>query len=389
MNNARMQLGGSGIQTAALAFGGRYTPPGSVLRAYSESYDGTSWVEGPDLATARRQLSSNRSNTGNSAALAFGGNPAPSTGTLTEEFNNSFKVVTAGAWASGGTFNTARHGMGGFGPVSAALICGGNTLAGGSDTPTGVTEEYDGSSWTESGDFNTARYYVSCFGTQTAAVAVGGDSRPPGDGSQTTNEEYDGSSWTAGEAYPAATSQSIGGGTLTAGLSWGGSLPGGVGVSTFEYDGTDWTAGGDLNTAIRWSGGGATQTAGISYGGFTGTAWPVQTEEYNGSSWATAGNMLQARQTYSGGGGGNTQTDTLGAGGYKTPAAFFADTELYNGTSWSTAPNLATARGYGTGGGTSSSGILAGSYAGTSPVGTTEEFTGETSADTASTIDFD
>jgi hypothetical protein len=79
---ARSQLGGSGTQTAAIAFGGR-TPS---VTAVAETWDGTTWATAPSLATARRQLASTRVETGNTAALAFGGSPVPGTGTLTEEF---------------------------------------------------------------------------------------------------------------------------------------------------------------------------------------------------------------------------------------------------------------------------------------------------------------
>ena len=86
---ARSQLGGSGTQTAAIAFGGR-TPP---VTAVVEQWDGTTWATAPSLATARRQLASTRVETGNTAALAFGGSPVPGTGTLTEEFTGE---TTAG-----------------------------------------------------------------------------------------------------------------------------------------------------------------------------------------------------------------------------------------------------------------------------------------------------
>jgi hypothetical protein len=82
LNTARSQLGGSGTQTAAIAFGGR-TPP---VTAVGEQWDGTTWATAPSLATARRQVASTRVETGNAAALAFGGSPVPGTGTLTEEF---------------------------------------------------------------------------------------------------------------------------------------------------------------------------------------------------------------------------------------------------------------------------------------------------------------
>ena len=53
LNAARKEMGGAGIQTAALAFGGQVDPPYS---AANESYDGTSWTEIADLNTARSTL---------------------------------------------------------------------------------------------------------------------------------------------------------------------------------------------------------------------------------------------------------------------------------------------------------------------------------------------
>ena len=72
-------------------FGGRYTPPGSVLRDFTEQYDGTSWVTGPALATARRQLSSGRGSdgpSGNDSAIAIGGKSgaSPNISAACEEF---------------------------------------------------------------------------------------------------------------------------------------------------------------------------------------------------------------------------------------------------------------------------------------------------------------
>jgi hypothetical protein len=50
MNTARNNLAGSGIQTAALGFGGANT--GNV--AATEQYDGTSWTSTTSMSTARR-----------------------------------------------------------------------------------------------------------------------------------------------------------------------------------------------------------------------------------------------------------------------------------------------------------------------------------------------
>ena len=52
LNTARFRLGGVGIQTAALAFGGQ-TPSNT---AATESYDGSAWTEVNDLNTARSAL---------------------------------------------------------------------------------------------------------------------------------------------------------------------------------------------------------------------------------------------------------------------------------------------------------------------------------------------
>jgi hypothetical protein len=50
MNTARFGLGGAGIQTAALGFGGQ--SPANT--AATEEYDGTSWTTSPaNLGTAR------------------------------------------------------------------------------------------------------------------------------------------------------------------------------------------------------------------------------------------------------------------------------------------------------------------------------------------------
>jgi hypothetical protein len=51
MNTARRGVGGAGIQTAALAFGGDIGP---AFTGATEEYDGTSWATSPgSLNTAR------------------------------------------------------------------------------------------------------------------------------------------------------------------------------------------------------------------------------------------------------------------------------------------------------------------------------------------------
>ena len=92
LNTARQYLSGAGTSTAALAFGGS---TGSAV-AVTEKYDGTSWTEVSDLATARFELGG--AGTTNTSALAFAGAPPPTAGlSATEAWTDpvyTIKTVT-------------------------------------------------------------------------------------------------------------------------------------------------------------------------------------------------------------------------------------------------------------------------------------------------------
>jgi len=67
LNTARYGLGGTGVQTSSLVFGGNVPSPVSAL---TEEWNGVSWVEVADLTTARTEMSA----AGTTAAgLAVGG----------------------------------------------------------------------------------------------------------------------------------------------------------------------------------------------------------------------------------------------------------------------------------------------------------------------------
>ena len=90
MNTARRQGAGAGIQTSALAFGGE--TPGAFGVANNESYDGTSWTEVADLATARQGLGGAGTIT---AALGMGGTISPGGhSNVTEEWTVGQNVKT-------------------------------------------------------------------------------------------------------------------------------------------------------------------------------------------------------------------------------------------------------------------------------------------------------
>ena len=61
---------------------------------------------------------------------------------------------------------------------------------GGSVSPKGQTEEFDGSSWTEVADLGTGRVEICGGGTRASALAFGGDGSPQ----NTLAEE-----WTVGQ----------------------------------------------------------------------------------------------------------------------------------------------------------------------------------------------
>ena len=162
---------GGGTQTNAVSYGGE--PPGGVpagVEAYT--WDGTSWTASANMAKHRIQLAGSGTAT---AALAISG-VQPGLISDTEEWHNTFKVVTAGAWASGGNINQARDALGGAGTQTAGLVFGGDaSLPGGaSAAPQNKSEEYDGSSWTEGDNLNTARSSLGGAGTQTAGLGFGG-----------------------------------------------------------------------------------------------------------------------------------------------------------------------------------------------------------------------
>ena len=64
-------------------------------------------------------------------------------------------VTAAGVFRTGASLNTARSQMAGAGTYTTALAIGGKKPP--SNTATGETEQYNGTTWTEVNDLNTAR----------------------------------------------------------------------------------------------------------------------------------------------------------------------------------------------------------------------------------------
>ena len=387
INTARRADATFGIQTAAIAAGG-YT---TTQVASVEEYDGTSWTEIADLAAATYYGSGMGTN-----LAGVHTNGSPGYATATEEYNNTFDVVTQGAWASGNAMNNTTHeARQGAGLQTAAVVWGGYQPSPANNTVD--TEEYDGTSWTETANSVTGVNQAAGFGTQTAAVSAGGFDSDGNSGPHETQylaitEEYNCSSWKAGELMAAADGRSGGRGcgTLTAGLAIGGARPGATPsylAFTEEYNGTDWTAVTAIPSAIGTGMTAGTQTAALYAGGYTSPPATRHDEsyEYDGTNWTAGGDLVTGKSAALSFQAG-TQTDAMHTGG-SDGTATISKSEGYDGTSWSTRPNCSNAREDGAGAGTAALGLAAGKN--TAPRGITEEFTGATTAETASTIDFD
>ena len=354
--------GAAGVQTLAMIIGGAQPPPQTTSCL---EWNGTSFNSVANLATARNTMARNATTT--DTAVAPPGNVSAAG---TEEYNRSANVITAAAWASGGSLNTGRT-LGG-----SAITSGTSGIVFGGSAPyTGKTESYDGSSFSETGDMNTARGYLSGFGTSTAAVAAGGYNAP--NNPQSLVEEWNGSAWSEETNLPAARKSAGNCGTLTAGLIFGGSSaqPYGPNIvnTTFEYDGSSWTTGGTLPEAKGQAASGGTQTAAFYAGGRTAPGRSAKTAFYNGSSWSEGADVATISPSSGGLGATGTTSAGLGTSGDNL-------TNIYDGTAWATSPNYSTARNRGFGGATASDALLVGGYSPSlSPNYTnhTEEFNGE------------
>ena len=336
-------------------------------------YDGSSWSTIPGLATGRYQAASG---TGSPTNVLCVSGRNPGWVTTVEEYNKSTNTVTAAAWASGGSLNTARRSLftGPMGTQTAGLAAGGTF---GPPGRSNATEEYNGSSWTSVNNTTDTLSGRGSAGTQTAGLLFSGNPSPA---TVADTEEYDGTNWTAGGALNNARGYGpIAAGTQTAALCAGGYNPPVTYVTVTEYyNGTAWTAQPNANPNNYAGASGGTQGAAWFVGGGAVSPAPVNTEAYNwnGTSWSASGNYI-ADSVVNMFGGGTQTAGWMCAGdadpGYKTA------TNHYDGTVWSTAPNVGTGRSGYAQGGTQTSGLICGGYTGSNTTAT-EEFTGETTA---------
>ena len=382
MNTARTNMAGNGPQTAALGAGG------VPVSTATETFDGTDWTTSPaTLATGR----SGCGGAGSSPAFVLFGGSIPATTAITEEFNISTNVITAGTWAAGTVFPTSSSQVYGAGPQTAALGIGGYPAG---SPPTGKSFEYDGTAWSNEATLNPStgtKGTSAAAGTQTACINAQNTSPAP-PFIYTAAGEYDGTSWTNATARPTDNYSNAACGTQTAGLFFGGASSGTAhSNATLEYNGASWTIQNVMATGRSELGGSGTQTAALGAGGYSNpppTRYAI-TEEYNGASWTAVGaNLVETRGWQLSG----TTSDSLAmAGGTATLPMGTTACSRYDGTSWATSPSMATGRLLAGAGSSAAAGDAwgsAGYYPGTSPnrTNTTEYFSVETSAANIETL---
>ena len=221
-------------------------------------------------------------------------------------------------------------------------------------------------------------------GTQTAALAHGGHYNSPSVRYKVA-EEFDGSSWTNGGTSTNAHDGTANLGTLTAAASCGG-YDGSPTNKTEEYNGTSFSTANDMPYSAYQLTASGSQTAGFVFGG--GYPSVTTSANYDGTNWTSGPALVQATLGHVGNGGGGTQTEAIGAAGYRSsPAAYLNNSFTYDGTNFATGPNVGTARSELAGQGANSSFYIAGGLLPPgSASGASEEFTGETT--TANIADF-
>ena len=336
VNTARANLGGAGIQTAALIFGG-YSGAPNVGYNLTEEYDGSAWTSGGTLPVNTSLPIGAGTQT---AGLSIGGIEVGVAALTTTNLYNGT------AWTNTGhNINDDGYGGAGVGTSTAALIMGG-------DGRVSSVESYDGSSWTAVTNLVSANGRNAGAGTNTFANCFGGSTNP------TANQTWDGNTWVSVTGLSTGRARLMGFGTATQSVAAGGYTTTQL-ANTEEYVSSidayspstvsAWASGGNLSTARSGGGTGGISTDAIVAGGSSSSPQEAArisgTEIYNGTSWTSSPSIGSSR--YGAQGAGKTSSTGLLIGGYANPLGGYSGvTEEYNGTSWSESGDLSTGRGY-------------------------------------------
>ena len=377
----RGNAAGVGTTTDGLVSGGweGSVPAGGTV-ANTTYYDGTTWTELNNLATAAQGWGSSKGGATSDTIVFGGGNalteewttaPAPSfqQENLGQVFYNStsnaFKVTkinySAGTWASNTVSPTATTEKWGTGLSNSDALIG---------TPAGVAMEWNGSAWTDGGTVNnTANAGRGGTGGISAALLWGGTSVPA------ATESYNGTAWTevndlntGGNNQPAGPT-----GTYTD-LIAAGRGPGWAAVSE-SWNGTSWTETSDLSTARRalGSSGSSSTNCAVFGGNVPPNTSSALTETWNGTSWTEVADLNTARFSGMGFGDSSATAGYVAGSSFPSLPPYNTKTEFFNGTAWTEVNDLTNGRYHNKGGGSGASALTAGGYLASPAGGTTTE----------------
>ena len=264
------------------------------------------WAAGGDLVTLGSQIAGIGTAT---ATLGAGGSPYPSRGSLSETYDGT-------TWTEGNNLNTGRRNARGTGTSTAGMVVGGWGAA-----AVTATETYDGTSWTETGNALARAGGTQSAGiagaSSTSAIYFGGE---PGVPNAKLSETYNGTTWTEGNDLNTGRQAPGGVGIATAALCIGGyNAPAAQVANVESYDGTSWTeTSTDINTARGEAGSSGTSTLCLLFGGSPGSK--SETESFNGTTWTEVADLATARASVGQAGApANTNASALCIGGYAAP----------------------------------------------------------------------
>ena len=296
LSTARSVLGGFGIQTSSVMYGGTTNS--------TEEYNGTGFSAGGNLNTGRPNCQDNGWGVETAAVVASGYDGSNNTANVEEYDGSSFSEVN--------NVSSARRQQASIGLVqTAGAICGGYT-----STNVDSTEEYDGTNWTSGGSLNTSRRGFAGSGTLTAGIVFSGYTTTV----VANTEEYDGTSWTTATSINSARNNGAAASNApqSTAMLFGGNTGSDTG-KTEQYNGTSWTEVADMATARDSLGGSGIGTAALAAGGAPPPGNVAIAEEFTQSTntitaaaWASGGALPAARSFL---GDAGTQTAALGFGG--------------------------------------------------------------------------
>ena len=159
-NTSRGAGGGTGSSADdAIYVGGTNAAAPQTVYANVETYNGSSWTETTDIATASQLMALVGTST---SALLIGGSPNP-TPTQTQSWNGT-------SWTNIGALPTNIYGNAGFGTSALAIACGG--LPPGTDTNANMRAAmlYNGTSWSDVSEMATSRASGNGIGTNASAT---------------------------------------------------------------------------------------------------------------------------------------------------------------------------------------------------------------------------